>query len=257
MKETRKMEKTSDTKQEKQDFLNLKAAIFDELTKNGKLENAVGLAGELTEIKEVRNICGLPFSGYLGKIETPRLSGIIDEVVVAIEKNVAVQQGGIGFESTAAPGSRLLLSGKMQTLKDFKSRRVLVFVLADYVALSPKAMLQNDVALTGELALNPVHRETIKGKRITDIVVKTHNVLTGGTCFIPCVCWQEAADKVANWQQGDKIKLLARYQSREYIKCIHTQNGYKQETRVAYELSVQEIKRTGGETENENKNSNK
>lgn len=153
----------------KPDFLkDLNTGILDELTKSGRVKNAVGLAGELTEIKEVSNICGLPFVGYLGKIETPRPSGIIDEVVIAIEKSVAVMQGGIAFETAAQPGSRLLLSGKMQTLKDFESGRVLVFVLADYVAVSPKAMLQNDTALMGELAYTPRHRETPRGKRITD-----------------------------------------------------------------------------------------
>ena len=93
----------------KPDFLNdINAGILDELTKSGRTKNDVGLAGELTEIEEVSNICGLPFAGYLGKIETPRPSGIIDEVVIAIEKSVAVMQGGITFEATAQPGSRLL-----------------------------------------------------------------------------------------------------------------------------------------------------
>lgn len=229
----------------KPDFLkDLNAGILDELTKSGKVKNAVGLAGELTELEEVSNICGLPFTGYLGKIETPRPSGIIDEVVIAIEKNVAVMQGGIAFEAAAQPGSRLLLSGKMQTLKDFESGRVLVFVLADYVAVSPKAMLQNDIALMGELAYTPRHRETPRGKRITDIFVKVQNVLTTGTCFIPCICWQETADEVANWQQGDKVILLGRYQSRKYEKVIDTDSGSR-EQRTAYEVSVQLIKREG------------
>lgn len=223
------------------DFLkDLNAGILDELTKNGKAKNAVGLAGELTEIEEVSDICGLPFTGYLGKIETPRPSGIIDEVVIAIEKSVAVMQGGIAFEAAAQPGSRLLLSGKMQTLKDFESGRVLVFVLADYVAVSPKAMLQNDIALVGELAYTPRHRKTPRGKRITDIFVKVQNVLTAGTCFIPCICWQETADEVANWQQGDKVILLGRYQSRKYEKVIDTDSGSR-EQRTAYEVSVQLI----------------
>lgn len=217
------------------------------LTYDRKLENVVGLAGELTELAEVNNICGLSFSGYLGKIETPRLNGTVDEVVVAIEKDTAIMQGGIAFESGAIPGSRLLISGKMQTLKDFGSGWVLVFILADFVALSPKAMLQNDVALVGELAYKPNYRETPRGKRITDIFIKVQNVLTAGICYIPCICWQEQADEVAGWQQGDKVKLLGRYQSREYVKHIEIQTGdgleVTKETRVAYELSVQQIKK--------------
>ena len=230
----------------KPDFIkDINAALLDELTKDGRVKNAVGLAGEIKELEEVKDICGLPFTGYMGKIETPRPSGIIDEIVIAIEKSVAVMQGGIAFETVAQTGSRLLLYGKIQTLKNFGSGRVLVFVLADYVDISPKAMLQNDIALVGELAYKPKYRETPRGKRITDIFVKVQNVLTAGTCYIPCICWQERADEVANWQQGDKVKLLGRYQSREYSKLVDIDNEESRETRIAYEVSVSHIERIG------------
>ena len=138
----------------------LNAGILDELTKGGKVKNTVGLAGEIKELAEVTNICGLPFKGYLGKIETPRPSGVIDEVVIAFEE-AAVKRDkagdGLRLHEYFTNGSRLLMTGKMQTLKDFKSGRVLVYVLADFVALSPKAMQQDDVAIMGELALSLIH----------------------------------------------------------------------------------------------------
>lgn len=67
-------------------------------------------------------------------------------------------------------------------------------------------------------------------------------MLTAGTCFIPCICWQETADEVANWQQGDKVILLGRCQSRQYEKVIDTDSGSR-EQRTAYEVSVQLINR--------------
>lgn len=226
----------------------LNAGILDELTKGGKVKNTVGLAGEIKELAEVTNICGLPFKGYLGKIETPRPSGVIDEVVIAFEE-AAVKRDkagdGLRLHEYFTNGSRLLMTGKMQTLKDFKSGRVLVYVLADFVALSPKAMQQDDVAIMGELAYTPVHRVTPRNKRITDIFIKVQNVLTAGTCYIPCICWQETADEVAGWQQGDKVKLLGRYQSREYSKLKDIDNEESRETRTAYELSVNYIERIG------------
>lgn len=236
----------------KPDFINdLNADILEELTRGGRLHNAVGLAGEVTELAEVKDICGLPFRGYLGKVETERPSGVIDEVVIAFEEpavNYGKNGDGWRAEDYFKIGSRLLISGKIQTLKDFDSGKVLVFVLADYVALSPKAEQQDDIAIVGELAYTPKHRETPRGKRITDIFVKVQNVLTAGTCYIPCICWQEAADEVAGWQQGDKVKLLGRYQSREYKKQIDI-DEQTVETRTAYEVSVSRIKRTG-EAEN-------
>lgn len=237
----------------KPDFLqDINAGIWDELTKDEKIKNAAGMVGGVKELKEVSHICGLPFTGYLGKISTPRLNDIIDEVVVAFEEKAVApgdNQEYTGKTKIPEVGDRVLVYGKIQTLKDFKSGRVLVFVLADYVAVSPKAMLQNDIAIMGELAYRPRYRETPKGKRITDIFVQVQNVLTAGTCFIPCICWQETADEVADWQQGDKVKLLARYQSREYLKRTEKEkrNGLEviTEKRIAYELSVQGIKRTG------------
>ena len=235
-------------KENKPDFIKeVDAEIMDELTKGGFLENAVGLAGELTELKEVADICGLPFNGYLGKIETPRPSGFMDEVVIAFKWDVPYKAyDGIEFDvmEEFKTGSRLLVSGKAQTLKDFQSGKVLVYVLADYVVLSPKAMLQDDIAIRGELAHEPTYRETPRGKRIADILVKVKNVLTGGWCFLPCICWQEQADEVATWQQGDTVELLGRYQSREYQKGIAGET-VEWEIRTAYEVSVRQIERKG------------
>lgn len=194
------------------------------------------------EQSNISHICGLPFSGYLGKIETPRPSGNMDEVVIAFEENTPFKQNGVEFDVLRefAAGSRLLVAGKMQTLKDFESGRVLVYVLAEFVALSPKAMQQDDVAVVGELAYKPVHRVTPRGKHIADMFVKVQNVLTAGTCYIPCICWQETADEAAEWQQGDKVKLLGRYQSREYSKLKDIDNEESRETRTAYELWIQQ-----------------
>lgn len=222
----------------KPNFLkDLNAAIFEEMAAGGRT-NIAGLAGDLKEdAREVTDICGLRFNGYLAKLETARPRGTADEVAVAFTDEAISKLDGDRAGSEMAAGSRLLICGKMQTLKDFASGRVLVYVLADFVALSPKAMPQNDIALIGELAYAPTHRITPRGKRISDIRVKTQNVLTAGTCYIPCICWQEQADEVAGWQQGDKVKLLGRCQSREYSKLLDSETG-EREIRTAYELSV-------------------
>lgn len=53
---------------------------MDELTGGGIKENAAGLVGTLTQIKEIKQLCGLPFCGYMAKLETARPSGVPDEV---------------------------------------------------------------------------------------------------------------------------------------------------------------------------------
>lgn len=75
-------------KMKKPDFLGeINKEILEELTKRGRARNVAGLVGEVKELAEVTQICGLPFAGYLGKIEIPRPSGIKDEVAVAFEQD--------------------------------------------------------------------------------------------------------------------------------------------------------------------------
>lgn len=230
----------------KPDFLrDLDTAIMEELTAGGIKDNAAGLAGELTELEEAEKLCGLPFNGYMAKIETPRPSGTLDEVIVAFTKgkvDVGQQRDGRPIKEYLTAGSRLLISGTVQTLKDFESGKVLVFILADYVGLSEKAMMQDDVALRGVIARAPIHRTTPRNKRITDIMVMVKNELTGKKCFVPCICWQEQADEAAGWKENDTVELLGRYQSRQYEKVIDTESG-KKEQRTAYEVSVRMIRR--------------
>lgn len=230
----------------KPDFLrDINTAIMEELTAGGIKDNAAGLAGELKEIEEVTELCGLRFNGYLAKIETPRPRGTLDEVIVAFTEAVLDrgQTGdGLRIENYLKKGSKVLASGKVQTLKDFESGKVLVFILADFAGLVKCPMMQDDVAIRGIIAHEPIYRTTPRGKRITDISVIVKNELTGNKCFIPCICWQEQADEVAGWQQGDTVELLGRYQSRQYEKVIDTDSGSR-ERRTAYEVSVQLINR--------------
>ena len=130
----------------KPDFLrDLDTAIMDELTGGGIKGNAAGLVGTLTQIKEIKQLCGLPFCGYMAKLETVRPSGVPDEVTVVFAEDVPYRAcSGIEFDvmQEFVEGSRLLLTGKAQTLKDFQSGRLLVYILADFVAVSEKAVEQ-------------------------------------------------------------------------------------------------------------------
>ena len=135
----------------KPDFLrDLDTAIMDELTGGGIKENAAGLVGTLTQIEEIKQLCGLPFCGYMAKVETVRPSGVPDEVTVVFAEDVPYRAcNGIEFDvmQEFVEGSRLLLTGKAQTLKDFQSGRLLVYILADFVAVSEKAVEQDEVAV--------------------------------------------------------------------------------------------------------------
>lgn len=86
----------------KPDFLrDLDTAIMDELTGGGIKGNAAGLVGTLTQIKEIKQLCGLPFCGYMAKLETVRPSGVPDEVTVVFAEDVPYRAcNGIEFLQT-------------------------------------------------------------------------------------------------------------------------------------------------------------
>lgn len=116
----------------KPDFLrDINTAIMEELTAGGIKDNAVGLAGELKEVEEVTELCGLRFNGYLAKVETPRPRGTLDEVIVAFtdgKVDVGQQRDGRPLKEFLTEGNKVIVSGIVQTLKDFESGRVLGYV---------------------------------------------------------------------------------------------------------------------------------
>lgn len=85
----------------KPDFLrDLDTAIMDELTGGGIKGNAAGLVGTLTQIKEIKQLCGLPFCGYMAKLETVRPSGVPDEVNEKAHEKVVEAQRSIWESET-------------------------------------------------------------------------------------------------------------------------------------------------------------
>ncbi len=70
----------------------------------------------------------------ISKLETVRPSGVPDEVTVVFAEDVPYRAcNGIEFDvmqEFVEGRRRLLLTGKAQTLKDFQSGRLLVYILA-------------------------------------------------------------------------------------------------------------------------------
>ena len=93
-------ERAGSMTKKKPDFLrDLDTAIMDELTGGGIKGNAAGLVGTLTQIKEIKQLCGLPFCGYMAKLETVRPSGVPDEVTVVFAEDVPYRAcSGIEFD---------------------------------------------------------------------------------------------------------------------------------------------------------------
>lgn len=100
----------------KPDFLrDLDTAIMDELTGGGIKGNAAGLVGTLTQIKEIKQLCGLPFCGYMAKLETVRPSGVPDEVTVVFAEDVPYRACN-GIEFDVIQGERRRRAGQKHRL---------------------------------------------------------------------------------------------------------------------------------------------
>ena len=201
-----------------------------------RIENAVALMGVVSsETIDIDNIYGQPYEGWATTVETERKSGIVDEAIVVMPKETDVSQMQIG--------KPVMVIGKMQTFKDFSTGKVLVYVLAEYAAPTEGEHWenQNDVTLIGKLGRGITYRETPKGKRITDVMVIVHNVIKGNNCYIPCICWQQVADEVKDWEEGTEVVLTGRLHSREYTKRVDDDTT---EQRTCYEVSVNTIEKT-------------
>lgn len=191
------------------------------------LNNGIGLVGEVRSLRQIDNINGLKFDGYEVILETVRPSGVADEAVVIVPNTAPLEI----FDN------RTLVYGQLQTTKNFETGKVLVYILAEHIGSVINGEEQNEVQLSGILGRGITYRTTPRGKRITDIMVQVPNELRQSFCYIPCICWNEAADMVKDWEEGTAVELSGRLQSRQYDKTVAgvtTQH-------TCYEVSVNTI----------------
>ena len=202
--------------------------------------NKVKLSGKVMEIEKISQLCGYPFHGYRAKLEIARLSDTQDEVLVVFDIGAVKHPSKGGNILGMFPiGSYMYVEGAMQTIKSFETGKVLVYTRGHDVDTG-NSIHMNSVDICGRIAWAPDYRVTPKGVHITDLILQVRNEMTGGKCYIPCICWNIFADMAANWNAGDMIKAKARIQSRPYRKLINEATG-EREWRTAYELSIWKV----------------
>lgn len=202
-------------------------------------QNIITLLGIAdTEVEELQNINGTKVKCWHITLRTDRHSGTPDyEQIYWTEK--ASTDDLLPF----IQGMPVMVIGKMQTAKDFKTNRVLTFVAADYIGVvqGENYQLQNDVKIVGKLGKGIEYRVKKSGKRITNLMLEVPSVFRVNTnCYIPCICWQSVADKAKDWQVGDEVELTGRLQSRDFIKKVEGAEDIK---RTIYEVSICKITR--------------
>ena len=200
------------------------------------MTNIVALKGLLGEtITKESKLCNMDYEHYRATIQTTRRSGVVDtaNIVIPVELAAAVEK----IETEP-----IMCTGKLQTLKDWETGSVLLFVLADFVGVLTGDNYEEENAVHIEAATlgkQPTYRETPRGKHIADATIKVDNILRPhNPCYIPAIFWEKDAEAVSAHREGDAIAITGRLQSREYNKVI---DENIQELRTAYELSISSI----------------
>ena len=178
---------------------------------------------------------------YAFPLETRRLSGNVDRVLVHIHEEIKDQ---FYF------GQKISIFGEMRTYRGIgkDDKRHLFLYIIPY-AIDIDGFLGEDEdsgSIEGEIQWIMPLRKTPRGRTIVDFGLKS-NRLSGRYDTIPCIAWEENVNDIFLLKPGDKLKVRGRLQSREYVKKF--ENG-EVEVRTAYEFSVFEMEKEEKEDEN-------
>lgn len=98
----------------------------------------------------------------------------------------------------------------------------------------------NVVILDGYICKPPIFRKTPLGEKVLDLNIAV-NRKHGKSDYIPCIAWNDVAEREKTLKVGNHVQLYGRIQSRDYYKKF-AENPEKGIWKVAYELSIIGIK---------------
>lgn len=190
--------------------------------------NTVGIVGTAAAAPEpYRNIYGQG-NVYALYVNVARDSGKVDSVLVLFQENKincdsfdVLPWNEPGYMAALIKeGSRIEVTGAIQTYKDTETGHIQVFVWARYLAAVPADSPGiNVVYAKCTIAKTPIYRETPKGRLITEISAAIPSIFAPGfNSYIPCIVWGRMAVQAANLEEGTVVYLEGRLQSRDYIK---------------------------------------
>lgn len=169
---------------------------------------------------------------YSTTLSVERRSGTIDSIPVIISEMLKNPE-------SIFPGCQLYIDGSVRTLNqpdENGKKHLVIFAFAEELQ-EYKGYEKNHVEFTGYLCKPPIYRETPYGREICDILIAINRNYRK-TDYVPCIVWGRNAVRASNFQVGQKIKLVGRFQSREYQKKI---SDDEYEVRTAYEVSASSI----------------
>lgn len=199
---------------------------------------------KLTLIGTIRE-CALMFTSrskieekfYQISLEVPRKSKAVDVVPVICSEKLL-------YDVNTEKGVVIKVEGKVHTRNyegaDGKNH-LNIFAYAKDINNIPEGEEinmneSNNVELEGYVCKDTRSRRTGKtGRSITDIMLAVNRVYYNKTDYIPCIAWGRNATLAGKRKVGDYVKIVGRFQSRQYYK-----KGVKG-TRTAHEISVMDM----------------
>lgn len=196
--------------------------------------NIAGIAGTISKAPEkLESLYGRK-NLYRAYIDVSRRSGVSDEVIVIYDAAAVDEEANV-FEE----GTQVIFTGALQTMRNTETGQIDTFILADYIRAG-FAQPQDNVKFTGIIARQPHSRTTPKGKRITDLMIKTASKFENSFyCVIPVIAWGDTATAAAMLAEGTEIEIEGRLQSRTYNK---TYEDGRTELKTTTEVSANSIK---------------
>lgn len=168
---------------------------------------------------------------YSFTISTKRLGDAVDTICCIISEKLL---------DDLKEGDRVAIKGQARSYrrKIDKSNRLLVRVFVQDIELITDLTRPdvNEVELEGFTCKEPTLRQTPTGRTIADIFIAV-NREHHKSDYIPSIAWERNAKYAMKLPIGQKINVIGRLQSREYIKVIEEESI----KRTTYELSISQL----------------
>lgn len=202
--------------------------------------NEVFLAGEIaSDFRFSHEVFGEKF--YVFDLKTGRLSGKFDLVPIMVSERILdVSQNPTGAD--------VEIEGQIRSYNmvvDGKSK-VVLSVFANTVINLETPKSENVATLQGFICKEPIYRKTPRGRDIADFTIAVNRPYAKSD-YIPGIAWGRNAIYMAEQPVGTEVRIVGRFQSREYTKNLGEDVF---ETRTAYEFSVHRMEVVNFESKN-------
>ena len=196
--------------------------------------NQVTIIGKIdSEFQFSHKICGEGF--YVVEVGVKRFSETVDRLPVMVSERLMDVHRNYTGECIEVHGQY-----RSFNLHRNNQHRLTLTIFArevSFVEDEADGANTNTVLLDGFICKKPFYRKTPLGREITDVMLAVNRPY-GKSDHIPLICWGRNARFASMLEIGDRIEVLGRIQSREYIKWL---SDTESEKRTAYDVSVSKM----------------